>query len=51
MLASGNNTHNNDQALRSSQYSFHLEKGAFFSKDSDIVVIPSVREFGEWASS
>lgn len=47
MLVSRNNIHNNDQALRSSKHSFHLEKGAFFSKDSDIVANPSKRECGE----
>lgn len=46
-LVTRDNTHNNDQALRSSPHSFHLEKGAFFSKDSDTVANPSLREFGE----
>lgn len=45
-LVSRDNTHNNGQAFRSS-HSFHLEKGAFFCKDSDTVANPSLREFGE----
>lgn len=44
MLVSRNNTHKNDQALRSSQHSFHLEKRAFFSKDSDSAASPSIRD-------
>lgn len=44
MLVSKNNTHKNDQALRSSQHSFHLEKRAFFSKDSDSAASPSIRD-------
>lgn len=44
MLVSRNNTHKNDQALRSSQHSFHLEKRALFSKGSDSAASPSIRD-------
>lgn len=35
-LVSGDNAHNSGSGLRSSQ-AFHLEKGPFFSKDSNTV--------------
>lgn len=46
---SGDNTHNSDRDLRSSPQAFHLEKGPFFSKDSN--TSQSLRQFGKGASS
>lgn len=50
-LVSRDNTHKNDQPSEVHNTPFTLRKGLSFSKDSDTVANPSMREFGEGASS